>query len=93
MDHIGKKLQRLAEARGLNQSQVAELLGAARKEAKKRGYARVITYTLPAEGGVSLRAAGYTSDGPAGGGSWSRDSRERLDRHPTDRKTRWFANT
>jgi transcriptional regulator with XRE-family HTH domain len=27
MDHIGKKLQRLAEARGLNQSQVAELLG------------------------------------------------------------------
>lgn len=70
----------------------SKLLGAARREAKKRGYARVITYTLPAEGGVSLRAAGYAFDGAAGGGTWSRATRQRTDRHPTDRKTRWVVN-
>jgi len=31
------------------------------------GYARIITYTLPDEGGASLRASGYLLDGDAGG--------------------------
>lgn len=87
----GKTLEvtRLASAGIRNVS--SKLLGAARREAKKRGYARVITYTLPAEGGASLRAAGYAFDGAAGGGTWSRKTRQRTDRHPTDRKTRWVA--
>ena len=88
----GKTLEitRLASAGICNVS--SKLLGAARREAKKRGITRVITYTLPAEGGISLRAAGYAFDGVAGGGTWSRISRQRTDRHPTDRKTRWVAN-
>lgn len=84
------EITRLASAGARNVC--SKLLGAARKETKKRGYGRVITYTLPAEGGASLRAAGYTCDGPAGGGSWKRKTRLRLDRHPTERKTRWVAH-
>lgn len=43
------------------------LYGAIRRAAKALGYTRVITYTLPSEGGASLRAAGYRFDGEAGG--------------------------
>lgn len=47
------------------------------------------TYTLPSEGGASLRAAGFVDEGPAGGGSWDRSARKRADNAPTDVKTRW----
>lgn len=67
----------------------SKLYGAVRREAKKRGFKRIVTYTLPGEGGASLRAAGFTSEGPAGGGSWSRPGRARTDRHPTASKLRW----
>lgn len=53
------------------------------------GYRRLITYTLPQEGGASLRGAGFRLIGAAGGGSWSRDSRPRVDTHPTQEKLRW----
>lgn len=53
------------------------------------GYQRLITYTLPEEGGASLRAAGFKELGRAGGGSWSRPSRARVDTHPTQEKLRW----
>ena len=43
------------------------LYGACRRVAKELGYQRVITYTLPEEGGASLRAAGFMFDGNAGG--------------------------
>lgn len=42
------------------------LLGACRRAAKALGYQRVVTYTLPEEGGASLRAAGFRWDGDAG---------------------------
>ena len=48
-----------------------------------------ITYTLQTEQGVSLVEAGWVSEGPAGGGSWSCPSRPRIDHHPLERKTRW----
>jgi hypothetical protein len=49
-------------------------------------------YTLPDEGGASLRAAGWgLSPSLAGGGTWSRDGRERTDDHPTEKKHRWTA--
>lgn len=49
------------------------LLGACRRAARALGYERVITYTLPQEGGASLKAAGFKFDGEAGGSSamWS----------------------
>ncbi len=71
----------------------SKLLGAARREAQRRDYHRVLTYTLACESGASLRAAGFDCEGPAGGGKWSRRSRCRSDRHPTERKLRWSAQT
>lgn len=42
------------------------LYGACRRAGKALGYAPIITYTLPEEGGASLRAAGFEQDGKAG---------------------------
>ena len=64
--------------------------GWAVREARRRGYSRVITYTLPEEGGASLRAAGFVQDAVVAGGSWHRDTRMRKDNHPTGKKIRWF---
>lgn len=52
------------------------LYGACRRIAKEMGYARIITYTLPEEGGASMRAAGYAFDGAAGGSADMWHSRE-----------------
>ena len=53
------------------------------------GYRKLITYTLPKEGGASLRASGFRLIGEAGGGTWSRKVRPRIDTHPTQPKLRW----
>lgn len=55
------------------------LYGTCWKAAKALGYRRLITYTLPEEGGASLKAAGWTLVGLRGGGSWNRKSRPRID--------------
>jgi hypothetical protein len=65
------------------------LYGAAWRAARAIGYRRMISYTLPEEGGASLRGAGWRLVGEAGGGSWSRASRARVDTHPTGTKLRW----
>lgn len=67
------------------------LYGAARRAAFALGYRRLVTYTLPSESGASLRGAGWRLIGEAGGGSWSRPSRGRIDRHPLQPKLRWEA--
>lgn len=65
------------------------LYGAAWRAARALGYRKLVTYTLPEEGGASLRGAGWTLIGEAGGGSWSRKGRPRVDTHPTQGKLRW----
>ena len=55
------------------------LYGAAWRATKALGYRRLITYTLPEEGGTSLRAAGWTLLGQRGGGNWNVPSRPRID--------------
>ncbi|MGK2829221.1 XF1762 family protein [Ralstonia pseudosolanacearum] len=65
------------------------LYAAAWRSARALGYRRLITYTLPEEGGASLRAAGWRLIGAAGGGSWNCPSRPRVDTHPTQQKLRW----
>ncbi|HAF43769.1 MAG TPA: hypothetical protein DCK83_02165 [Gallionellaceae bacterium] len=55
------------------------LYGAAWRAAKALGYRRLITYTLPIEGGASLRAAGWKLIGERGGGNWNVPSRPRID--------------
>lgn len=65
------------------------LYGAAWRVAKNMGYKKLITYTLPTEGGASLRASNWKCIGEAGGGSWSRKARPRVDTHPTQMKLKW----
>ena len=67
------------------------LYGAAWRAARALGYRRLVTYTLPEEGGASLRAAGWKLLGQAGGGSWDRESRPRVDTAPTQQKLAWEA--
>lgn len=65
------------------------LYGAAWRAARAIGYRRIGTYTLISEPGTSLVAAGWKLLGEAGGGSWSREGRPRVDLHPTQLKLRW----
>lgn len=67
------------------------LYGAVRRAAKAMGYRRCVTYTLPEEGGASLRGAGWEVVGETPGGSWSVPSRPRVDKHPLQTKLRWEA--
>ncbi len=66
----------------------SKLYAVARRVVQTLGYRRLTTLTLPDEGGASLRAAGCPDPVPAGGGSWSRPSRPREDKHPLARKWR-----
>jgi len=65
------------------------LYGAAWRASKALGYRRLITYTLPSEGGVSLRAAGWTCLGESGGGNWNVQSRPRIDSEHQQMKLKW----
>lgn len=67
------------------------LYGAAWRAAKALGYKKLGTYTLPEEGGASLRGAGWRCIGETGGGRWSRLARPRIDTHPLQAKLRWEA--
>lgn len=68
------------------------LYGAAARAAFALGYRRIGTYTRPMEGGASLRASGWRLIGEAGGGTWDRRDRPRLDQAPTETKLLWEAS-
>jgi hypothetical protein len=65
------------------------LYAAAWRAARAMGYRRVVTYTLAAEPGTSLVAAGWKAIGSTPGKSWSCKSRPRVDKHPLGQKTLW----
>lgn len=65
------------------------LYGAAWRAAKALGYKKLITYTLPEEGGASLRGAGWKCIGEAGGGNWNCKARPRVDTEHQQKKFRW----
>lgn len=69
----------------------SKLYGACWRAAQQLGYRRLLTYVLNTEPGTTLKAAGWKCYGEAGGGSWSRDGRPRVDLHPTQTKLRWEA--
>tara|TARA_R110002020_G_scaffold322296_1_gene538110 strand:+ start:6192 stop:6635 length:444 start_codon:yes stop_codon:yes gene_type:complete len=71
----------------------SKLYGAAWRAARALGYRRCVTYTLQEEGGASLRGAGWRCLGEAGGGSWTRRARPRVDEHPLQIKIRWQRST
>jgi hypothetical protein len=65
------------------------LYAAAWKAARAMGYRRLVTYILDTEPGTSLRSLGWKDIGVCGGGSWNRDERPRIDKHPTQPKLRF----
>lgn len=67
------------------------LYSAAKRAATAMGFTKIITYTLPEEGGASLRGAGWKSTGLTRGGSWDRANRARGDNAPIGQKVRWEA--
>ena len=69
------------------------LYASAWKAAKALGWPRLITYTLPEEGGASLKATGWKCVGEAGGTPWNNKVRQRADDHPQGVKWRWEATT
>lgn len=70
------------------------LLGAIGRYARVLGL-RVVTYTLPEEGGASLRGAGWKLDGQTSTASdpqgWARQGPGRICAHPQD-KSRWVLD-
>lgn len=62
------------------------LYGAAARAAFALGFKRIGTYILASEPGTSLTGAGWRLIGEAGGGSWSRSDRPRVDTHPLQKK-------
>lgn len=80
---------RLCVAPGLAHCAASKLLRSAWRVARELGYRRLVTYTLPKEGGASLRGAGFYLHGEAGGGPWDREERPRVDTHPLQVKLRW----
>ncbi len=66
------------------------LLGAAARAAKAMGYARIQTFTLPEEGGASLRGAGWVEEILSPGGNWESSSKpNRRQDQPQGAKVRW----
>lgn len=62
------------------------LYGASARAAFALGFKRIGTYILASETGTTLKAAGWRLIGQTKGGSWSRPSRGRDDKHPTEPK-------
>ena len=69
------------------------LYASAWKVAKNMGYTRLITYTLPEEGGASLRGCNWKLVGrrERKNYSWSSKTRPRIDTHPLQAKLLWEA--
>lgn len=63
------------------------LYGASARAAFALGFKRIGTYILASEPGTSLAGAGWRQIGQTKGGSWSRPSRGRTDKHSTEPKT------
>jgi hypothetical protein len=67
------------------------LYAAAARAGKALGYQRIQTYILATEPGTSLKAAGWTDEGDAGGGQWVHtDLKPRRTDQPTAIKRRWI---
>ena len=71
------------------QNACSMLYGAAARAAKAMGYHKIITYTLDSEPGASLRAAGWTCMGRAGGKRWTGKRCPAVDLCPPQMKLRY----
>lgn len=107
---VGVAIASIPKARALNDGRTLEinrvccdpayfnacskLYAAAVRAGRDMGYTRFLTYTLPEEGGGSVRAVGFQPAGVARATprGWDAKSRPRPcpDRYPTGRKQRWI---
>lgn len=83
------EVTRVAVAEGVPNG-CSMIYGALRRAAVALGYRRMVTYTLPSEGGASLRASGWREDGRTDGGEWAREGRSSGPALLPDQKTRWI---
>lgn len=65
------------------------LYAAAARAAKAMGYRKIITYTLDTENGASIRAAGWTCAGLAGGKHWTGTRKPKVPQAPEQMKYRY----
>lgn len=65
------------------------LYGACARIAKEMGFAKIQTFILDNEPGVTLKAAGWKMDGVSAGGQWSHTAGPRRTDQPTCAKQRW----
>lgn len=65
------------------------LYGAMRRVAREMGYARIVTYILDSETGVSLRASGWRLASTLDGHRFTSPSRPRIEARPVEAKQRW----
>ena len=65
------------------------LYAAAARAARAMGYHKIVTYTLDTESGASLRAAGWTNAGLAGGKAWTGSRRPAQPLYPAQMKYRY----
>lgn len=65
------------------------LYAAAWRAARALGYRKIITYILDTESGISLRAAGWTCTGLAGGKHWTGSRCPAADLYPAQMKYRY----
>lgn len=67
----------------------SQLLGWAAREAARRGFLRIVTYTRADEPGTSLIAAGWTCEARVRGRGWHGRGRARSNRNGWIDKLRW----
>ena len=68
------------------------LYGAAARAAWTLGYRKIITYTLDSEPGTTLRAAGWSCAGLAGGKEWTGQRKPKEQQYPAQMKLRYEKN-
>ena len=68
------------------------LYGAAARAARTLGYRKIITYTLDSEPGTTLRAAGWSCAGLAGGKEWTGQRKPKERQYPAQMKLRYEKN-
>lgn len=70
------------------------LYQAAWRAAKAMGYTRLVTYTMPSEGGASLRGAGWREVyRTKNHGEWGRHGRPRITKHTVSERVLWEATS
>lgn len=69
----------------------SRLYAAALREARRRGYSRLVTYTLAREDGASLRAVGWRRVAARRARSWNMPGRPRRDKARPEARVLWEA--